>query len=164
MDEPQLRRESLKWLIRNFPKREYRIRPILFHDVGLTITQFLRVKYKGEELVSIPKYADLSIRPDLIALALINKNGLVTPLWIIGECKVSGLSASDLRQTAYNSGIAEAYESYLFYEGTLSQEVKALIESGSGLLYFGTNKWGKPVRKRLILVLYENGRFVRTVH
>lgn len=163
MDEPQLRQESLKWLIENFPKRTYLIKPILFHDIGLTITQFLRMKYKGEELALVPKYADLSIRPDLIALAVIKKNGSEFPAWIIGECKVSGLSAGDLRQAVYNSGIAEAYESYLFCEGALSREVKALIESGAGLLYFGTNKWGKPVKKRLIIKIYENGRFGKTI-
>lgn len=163
MDEPQLRRESLRWLIENFPKREYLIKPILFHDVGLTITQFLRKNYVGERLASIPKYADLSIRPDLIALAVVNKNHSGISGWIIGECKVSGISAADLRQAVYNSGIAEAYESYLFCEGELTREAKALIESG-GHLYSGTNKWGRPVKKHLVLRIYESGRFRRTIY
>ena len=162
MDEPQLRRESLKWLIENFPRREYLIKPILFHDVGLTITQYLKKNYIGEKLASIPKYSELSIRPDLIALAKIKKNHSDISGWIIGECKVSGISAPDLRQPVYNSGIAEAYESYLFGEGELTHEAKSLIQSG-GLLYSGTNKWGSPVRKRLVIKTYENARFGKTI-
>jgi len=121
------------------------------------------MRYKGKELASIPKYANLSIRPDLIALAVINKNDSGISGWIIGECKVSGLTTGDLRQAVYNSGVAEAYESYLFCEGALTREVKALIESG-GHLYSGTNKWGRPVKKRLILKIYENGRFGKTIY
>jgi hypothetical protein len=130
--------------------------------MGLTLTQFLKKKFKGKELVSIPKYSELPIRPDIVALAVLNKNDENILGWIIGECKVSGLTTGDLRQAVYNSGIAEAYESYLFLEGSLSEEAKKLIETG-GHSYSGTNRWGKPVKKRLIIIIYENGRFSRTL-
>lgn len=149
-------------MIENSPTAEYLIQPTVFHEIGLTLTQFLIRRYKGEELASIPKYADLPIRPDLIALAVVNKNKSKTFGWIIGECKVSALSVGDIRQAVYYAGIAEAYGGYLFYEGQMTREVKALIQSG-GLLYSGTNKWGKPVRKRLVIKIYENCRFSKTI-
>lgn len=163
MDEAHLRLEACEWLKTSFPTREFIITPIVFHNMGLTLTQFLKKKYKGTELVSIPKYDELSIRPDVIALAVINKNKERTLGWIIGECKVSSLSSADLRQAVYYANIAEAYEAYLFHEGSLSREVRDLIKTG-GHLYLGINKWGRPVRKRLMIKIYENGRFAKTLY
>ena len=162
MDEAHLRLEACEWLKTNFPTREYLIAPIVFHNMGLTLTQFIKKKYKGKELVCIPKYDELSIRPDVVALAVINKNKEETLGWIIGECKVSSLSSADLRQAVYYANVAEAYEAYLFYEGTLSKEVRDLVKAG-GHSCLGINKWGKTVRKRLMIKIYENRRFSKTL-
>ena len=131
--------------------------------MSLTLTQFLEKNYKGKDLIHIPKYSELSIRPDVVALAVINKNKEKTLGWIIGECKFSSLSSADLRQAVYYANVAEAYEAYLFYGGTLSKEVRDLIKAG-GHLYMGTNKWQKSVRKRLMIKIYENGRFTKTLY
>lgn len=163
MDEVQLRLEACEWLNKNFPTREYLIKPIVFHNMGLTLTEFLRKNYKGKELVSIPKYDELSIRPDVVALALIKKNQEKTLSWIIGECKVSPLSSADLRQAVYYASVSEAYEAYLFHEGSLSREVFDLIKAG-GHSYMGINKWGSLVRKRLMIKIYENSRFTKTLY
>ena len=163
MDEAQLRLEACEWFKVNFPTREYVIKPFVLHNMGLTLTQFVRKKYKGKKLICIPKYDELPIRPDVVALAVINKNKEKTLGWIIGECKVSSLSSTDLRQAVYYANQAEAYEAYLFYEGSLSKEVRDLIKTG-GHSYLGTNKWGKSVRKRLMIKIYENGRFTKTLY
>ena len=163
MDEAQIREEACRWLKVNFETLEYFIKPFILHNMGLTLTQFLEKNYKGTDLIRIPKYSDLSIRPDVVALAVINKNKEETLGWIIGECKFSSLSVVDLRQAVYNANVAEAYEAYLFYGGTLSKEVRDLIKAG-GHLYMGTNKWRKPVRKRLMIKIYENGRFTKTLY
>jgi len=131
--------------------------------MGLTLTQFLEKNYKGKELIRIPKYSELSIRPDVVALAVINKNKEKTLGWIIGECKYSSLGSGDLRQAVYYANIAEAYEAYLFYGGTLSKEIRDLIKAG-GHIYMGSNKWGKLVKKRLLIKVYENGRFTKTLY
>ena len=163
MDEAQLRLEACEWLKVNFQTREYLIKPFILHNMGLTLTQFVEKKYKGKELVRIPKYGELSIRPDVVALAVINKSKEKTLGWIIGECKFSSLSSADLRQAVYYANVAEAYEAYLFYGGTLSKEVRDLIKAG-GHSYLGINKWGKPVRKRLMIKVYENDRFTKTLY
>lgn len=163
MDEAHLRLEAREWLKANFPNREYLIAPIVFHNMGLTLTQFVKKKYKGKELACIPKYDELSIRPDVIALAVINRNKEKTHGWIIGECKFSSLSSADLRQAVYYANVAEAYEAYLFYGGSLSREVGDLIKAG-GHSYMGINKWGRPVKKRLMIKIYENGRFTKTLY
>jgi len=131
--------------------------------MGLTLTQFVKKRYKGEELVCIPKFDELPIRPDVVALAVVNQNKEKTLGWIIGECKVSSLSSTDLRQAVYYANVAEAHEAYLFYKGSLSKEVRDLIKTG-GHRYLGTNRWGKPVRKRLTIKIYENGRFSKTLY
>lgn len=163
LDEAHLRKEACEWLKANFPTREYLIAPIVFHNIGLTLTQYVKKKYKGKELACIPKYDELPIRPDVIALAVINKNKEKTFGWIIGECKVSSLSVADLRQGVYYAYVAEAYEAYLFHEGSLSKEVRDLIKTG-GHLYVGINKWGRDVKKRLAIKTYENGRFTKTLY
>jgi len=163
LDEAQVREEACTWLKENFKTREYFIKPFILHNMGLTLTQFLEKNYKGKELIRIPKYSELSIRPDVVALAVINKNKEKTLGWIIGECKYSSLSSGDLRQAVYYANIAEAYEAYLFYGGTLSKEIRDLIKAG-GHIYLGSNKWGKLVKKRLLIKVYENGRFTKTLY
>lgn len=80
--------------------------------------------------------------------------------WIVGECKVGGVNASDFRQAVHYANIAGAYEAYIFYEGALSKEVSDSINAG-GHLYLGMNRWEKPVKKRLLFVGYENNRLIR---
>lgn len=163
MDEAHLRLKACEWLKANFPTREYIIEPLVFHNMGFTLTQFIKKRYIGKELVCIPKYNELSIRPDIVALAIINKNKGKTLGWIIGECKFSSLSSADLRQAVYYANVAEAYEAYLFYEGSLSKEVSDLIKAG-GHIYLGINKWGRSVKKRLMIRIYENDRFTKTLY
>lgn len=163
MDEAQVREEACTWLKVNFETREYLIKPFILHNMSLTLTQFLEKNYKGKELIRIPKYSELSIRPDVVALAVINKHKEKTLGWIIGECKYSSLSSGDLRQAVYYANVAEAYEAYLFYGGTLSKEVRDLIKAG-GHIYLGSNKWGKLVKKRLLIKVYENDRFTKTLY
>jgi len=160
LDEPYLRQEACRWLRENFPSRRYQIEPIVFHDIGLTLSEFVRKKFKGEQLTCIPKYQELSIRPDIVALLITLENKVFKLGWIISECKVGKVNAADFRQAIHYANVAEAYIAYLFYCGGLSQEVLEAIRTG-GHLYTGTNKWGRTVKKRLIFVKYENNRFVK---
>jgi len=160
LGEPYLRQEACRWLKENFPSRRYQIEPTVFHDIGLTLSEFVRKKFKGEQLTRIPKYQEISIRPDIIALLITLKNQDFKLGWIISECKVGKVNVADFRQALHYANIAEAYNAYLFYFGELSREVLEAINKG-GHLYTGTNKWGRTVKKRLIFVKYENNRFIK---
>ena len=161
MDESYLRQEARKWLNENFPSRKYQIEPTIFHNMGLTLSRFVREKFKGEQLIRIPKYQELSIRPDIIALMIISKNEGLNLGWIISECKAGKVNMADFRQTIHYATVAGAYVAYLFYHDDISQEVLEAINTG-GHLYDGTNKWGRTVKKRLIFVRYKNNRFIKT--
>lgn len=163
MDEAQLRLKVCNWVRENFPKRKYYIKPMLFHDSRLTVSDFLKKNFKGTELVQIPQYDEMHIRPDIIALLILNNQQKKGLGWVVGECKVSSISSEDLRQAVFYANTSKAYEAYLFLTGTLSSEVEKIIESG-GHSYLGTNKWGREVRKRVHLRVYENGRFAKTIY
>ena len=151
------------WLKRHYPRREYHLEPMVFHGIGLTVTQFLHKKFKGRELVCIPHYDELPIMPDIIGILKFHKNNEDTLMgWIIGECKVNKVNVADFRQAVSYANVSHAYEAYLFYFGNLSNQVIKLIKAG-GHLYQGTNKWGKIVTKRLIFVKYDGVRFAKTI-
>ena len=160
MDEPYLRKEACRWLKQNFPSRRYQIEPFVFHDLGLTLSEFVRKQFKGKQLTCIPKYQELSIRPDIVALMITLENKDFKLGWIISECKVGRVNAADFRQAIHYANVAEAYIAYLFYFGELSKEVLEAIRTG-GHIYTGMNKWGRTVKKRLIFVKSENNRFVK---
>lgn len=162
MNEDELRVKACQWLKNHYPSRKYHIEPMVFHGLSFTISEFLHRKFKGQNLVCIPHYSTLSIKPDVIALMKFNLNDRANILgWIIGECKIGGVTVADFRQAVHYANIAEAYEGYLFYEGQLSREVLDSLHGG-GHLYRGTNKWGKPVMKKLIFVKYEDKKFIKS--
>lgn len=158
MSEEQLRADACKWLKKHYPLREYYLKPIVFHEVGLTITEYLHKKFKGNQLTCIPYYNELPIRPDIISIIKFRQNNDFGLGWLIGECKVGKVNMSDLRQAVYYANVSKAYESYLFYTGFLSKDIENAIKTG-GHLYQGTNKWGKLVNKRLIIVRYDGSKF-----
>jgi hypothetical protein len=162
LNEEQLRVAACNWLKKHYPQREYYLEPIVFHGIGLTITEYLHKKFKGNQLICIPYYNELQIRPDIIGILKFNRNGDFGLGWLIGECKVGKVNTSDLRQAVYYANTSKAYESYLFYNGILSKEVEDLIKTG-GHLYQGINKWGKTVKKRLIIVKHDGNRFVKSL-
>lgn len=162
MSEEDLRVEACEWLKRHYPLRSYHLEPMVFHGISLTITQFLHRKFKGEQLVCIPRYNDLAIRPDVIGVTKFPKNEGYTMGWIVGECKVGRPNASDFRQAVHYANVTGAYEAYMFYEGTLSREVLDSINTG-GHLYSGTNKWGRTVKKRLLFVEHEDDRLIKKI-
>jgi hypothetical protein len=135
---------------------------MVFHEVSLTITDFVRKKFKGKELICIPRYNNLPIRPDIISVLKFRKNEKYIMGWLIGECKVGKVDAADFRQALHYASISQAYEAYLFFTGVLSKEVTDSVKVG-GHLYLGTNRWGKPVRKRLIFVKYDGVRFIKSI-
>jgi len=158
--ECELRIKACQWLQSHFPKRDYLLEPIVFHDIGMTVTNFLKRKFKGSQLTSIPKYNSLQIRPDLIAILLSSTDSSEIPLWIIGECKVGRITRGYFRQAKDYADTACSYEAYLFYDNDLSTEVIKAIENG-GHIYNGTNRWGKPVRKKIEFVKYSNNKFTK---
>lgn len=160
MSEEQLRIDACNWLKTHYPLREYYFEPTVFHGVGLTITEYLHKKFKGDQLTSIPYYNELPIRPDIVGILKFRRNEDFSLGWLIGECKVGKVNTSDFRQAVYYANISRAYESYLFYRGLLSKEVEDSIRTG-GHLYQGINRWGKPVRKRLIIVKHDGVRFIK---
>lgn len=159
IEEAQIREESCNWLRKQYPNRQFFLKPLVFHGLDGTLTTYLHKKFKGTELTDIPYYNALPIRPDLIALVSIDKEKSV--LWIIGECKASNVTSAALRQAKYYAEATHAYEGYVFYGGKLTKEVKEAVISG-GHIYQGTNRWGKSVKKRLIFIKYENKQFTRT--
>lgn len=161
MNEDELRVKACAWLKKHYPARNYHLEPMVFHGLSFTISDFLHKKFKGSELVCIPRYNSLSIRPDIIGLAKFEQNNEQSVIaWIIGECKADRVNAADFRQAIHYANVAGAYEGYLFYDGHLSREVIDSIKAG-GHLYTGTNKWGKAVRKQLIFVKWEDEKFVK---
>lgn len=161
MNEDELRVKACIWLRKHFPLRNYHLEPMVFHGLSFTISDFLHKKFKGSELVSIPRYNSLFIRPDIIALTKFEPNNEGSVIaWVIGECKADRVNVADFRQAVHYANVAGAYEGYLFYEGDLSREVIDSIKAG-GHLYRGTNKWGKAVMKQLIFVKYEDEKFAK---
>lgn len=162
MSEEQLRPEACNWLKKHYPSRKYHLEPMVFHGVSLIITEFLHKKFKGEQLICIPRYNDLPIRPDIIGVLKFRKNEDYIMGWLIGECKVGKVNVADFRQAVYYANISQAYEAYLFYSGVFSKEVTGSIKVG-GHLYLGANRWGKPVKKRLIFIQYNGVRFRKSI-
>lgn len=161
MNEDELRVKACEWLRKHFPVRNYHLEPIVFHGLSFTISEFLHKKFKGQELVSIPRYNSLSIRPDIIGLIKFESNNEQSIMgWVIGECKADKVNAADFRQAVHYANVSGAYEGYLFFGGDLSREVMDSIKAG-GHLYGGTNKWGKAVTKQLIFIKYEDEKFVK---
>jgi len=160
LSEEELRFKACEWLKKHYLLRSYHLKPMVFHGINLTITQFLHRKFKGDQLVCIPRYNDLAIRPDIIAVIKFPQNEGHIMGWIIGECKVGGVSVADFRQAVHYANIAGAYEAYMFYGEILSREVLDSIDAG-GHLYLGMNKWGKTVKKRLLFVEYKDNRLIK---
>ncbi|MEM2739006.1 MAG: hypothetical protein QXK18_04550 [Candidatus Bathyarchaeia archaeon] len=48
MDEEQLRVDACNWLKCHYSSREYYLEPMVFHGLGLTITEYLCKKFRGE--------------------------------------------------------------------------------------------------------------------
>lgn len=158
IDETQLRQKACDWLTKKFQTREYLINPIVFHDIGLTLSQYLLKKFKGKQLTDIPNYNALHIRPDVIALIISRKDNNRQLLWTMGECKVGKISVRDFRQARFYFEVSNTYEGFVFYAGVLSEEVRRLVLRGFDV-YNGTNKWGQITKKRMIFVEYVDNVF-----
>ncbi|MFQ6116293.1 MAG: hypothetical protein ACE5NG_19725 [bacterium] len=154
LDEAELRVRACGWLKSHYSRRKYLLPPLVFHNLSMTITQYLYRNFKGKELTRIPHHGELEIRPDIIAINIFPNDKQPILTWMIGECKSDKVSIGDFGQAIRYANRAEAYEAYLFYDGYLSRDVKTSIRSG-GHLYSGINRWGKPVQKMLILMKYE---------
>ena len=161
-DEQTLREKACEWLRYHFPRRRYDLGPLVFHNMGLTLSQFLFKKFKGSQLTSIPHYKELAIRPDIIALLRLKSDCNDILEWVVGECKVNGVSAGELGQAVRYANASRAYEAYLFYQGELSRETIEAIKAG-GHLYDGTNRWGKIVKKRIVFVKYHYHKFSKII-
>lgn len=156
MDETELRLKSCKWLKERYQGFPFRIPIMVFHDEHKTVTSFILERFKGDLLISIPRYDRLHIQPDIIGLIVLPDNKNLG--WIIAECKIGVVSMSDLRQALYYAQVAKAYEAYLFYDGELTRDATQVLRQGNNK-FTAMNIRGKEVEKRLIFVKYLHGTF-----
>jgi len=76
----------------------------------------------------------------------------------MAECKVSQLSMPGLRQAVFYAATMNCYDAYMIFGNHLSKPVSEAIEHGEHS-YSGSNRAGRVVTKRLILVRHFDGKF-----
>lgn len=159
--EEYLREKAVVWLKKKFHKYKEYLPFQTFHEKGITVTEFLRKTFYGEELTRIPKYSKLTIRPDVIGIIVHDTNVLN---WIIGECKSDNVVSADFRQTKNYADTANAFAAFLFFCGRLTNEVKTKIKNNEHV-YRGRNKFAREVLRRLDFIEYlpEGDRFKRFI-
>lgn len=155
MEESALREISRDWVLREYAHERFVIRPMVFHDEHVSLSDWIRTHFRGKELAAIPKYQSLEIEPDIIALV---RRDMVPNTWVMGECKVDVVGVGDYRQALNYPNVANASAGYLFFEGKLAQPVLRLIEQGEST-FQGTNTQGRITSKRLMILGFSDGRF-----
>ena len=147
-DEKELRKKSVEWLSHVYRNYNLHLRIMGFHGKGM-LTSFLFKKFKGADLITIPKYDKLFIEPDVIGI--INFSNL--KVWIVSECKVD-VRWGDYRQALDYASRSVAYDAGMIYCGPVSETVRKDVLKG-GHVYYGMNSKGRIVKKRLKIVKAE---------
>jgi len=150
----------LEWLKNKFRDFDFHLPFLLFHDLHISVKEYLMSHFAGNELTCIPYYNLLTIEPDIIGILKFSNATNVACCWVVGEAKVKNVGVSDFRQAMFFAQMTHAFEGYLFYDGELSKDVKTLLKNG-GHSYDGMNRYGKKVTKYLIVMQHRNGRFYR---
>jgi len=148
--EADLRRKAVLWLDKKYSGRQF-LHFMSFHEIGMTLTSYIRRRFHGEDLSRIPNFARLAIRPDLVGIVAHGSGQLG---WVIGECKSDKLvNSRDLVVAKNYAEVASAYEGYLFFYGRLTSEAITKIKNGEHM-FKGSNEYGDRVNKRLLLMEY----------
>lgn len=160
MEEPELRNITRDWYKKRYQSYEKHLEFINLHEMGITITEFLVSRFKGDSLTSIPQYNRLYIKPDIIGIIIHPKT--YQKLWIIAECKAGSVSQRDLGQALKYSGSSAAFASSLCYHGRIGRAVQRDIENGHHF-FNGSNQWGAEVRKNISFYQYDlvSARFTK---
>jgi len=160
LNESQLRLATSNWLKQRYDSFKFHLPIMIFHNLGMSLKDFLLKKFDGDDLACIPNYFTLNIRPDIIGILVLPNSERRHRAWIIAECKSKkAIGYSDFRQFADYAQKTNAYGAYFVYNDNLSSEIEDQMRSAG--TYDGMNRWGQITRKRLIITNYENGRFRR---
>jgi hypothetical protein len=147
-EESALREKTREWLTERYHNR-FLLKPIILHDLQLTVSEYLRRNFTGNVILSIPRYNEMDVKPDILSIVRLEAEKLGL---IIAECKMN-VTIQDFRQTMDYARRCQSYEAYLVFYGKLSENVKDRIRMGDNT-YYGLNKYGKVVLKKLIIVEY----------
>jgi hypothetical protein len=146
--ESDLREKTREWLTEKYYNNFF-LKPIILHDLQLTVSEYLKKNFTGNILLSIPKYNEMDVKPDILSIVKLEKGKLGL---VIAECKIN-VGIQDFRQAMDYAERCQSYEAYLVFCGKLSEDVKDRIRMG-GNTYCGLNRYGKVVSKKLIIVEY----------
>jgi hypothetical protein len=148
IDEGDLRKRTREWLTEKYRGR-FLFEPIILHNLGLTISEFLKRKFSGEILSSIPRYNEMNVKPDIFSIVRLERGKLGL---VIAECKIN-VGLKDFRQVMDYARTCQCYEAYLAFYGKLSEDVINRIRI-KDILYNGLNRYGEIVSKELVIVEY----------
>jgi len=156
MEESELRRLAVDYLSKRFSKYEI-VTPFFdFHNIGMTLSSYLKKLYFGEDLCKLPYLEALEIRPDVVGIIALPE----TSLWayVLGEVKTKKVEMRDFRQLIHYMTTAHPYEGYLFFSEKITKEVRQNIQADNHK-FLGLNKWGRLATKRINLLHFKKGRF-----
>jgi len=155
LDESELRQAARNWLERRHHENRYIQKPLVLHDTGLSVTGFLKNNYKGDLLRRIPKYNDMHVKPDIIAILRTKHD---TFALMTAECKIDPVNTGDLRQAIDYASVCCSYEAFFVFQGPLNQVVKDRIRSGNSV-YLGYNESGRLSKRILMLIQRKDAVF-----
>jgi len=157
MEESELRKLAVNYLNKKFSRHKIVVPFLDFHEVGMTLSSYLKKTFFGEELRKLPYLEEVEIRPDIVGIIALPK----TDLWsyVLGEVKAKKVEMKDFRQCMNYMGFAHPYEGYLIFCKRITEEVRRNILADNHK-FLGLNKWGKLVTKRVYLLHFKRGRFL----
>jgi len=163
MDEPTLRKVTRDWIERKYKNYSFLIKPIVFHDLGVTLKYFVFKHFSGSKLTDIPNYKSITIKPDVVALVNLPESHKTKCAWIVVECKAKRvITYNDFREFMDQAIRTHAYDAYLVYDkDNLSHQVFEAFRSDS--YYTGINKWGAFVKKSVKVYEHNNGSFKKLI-
>lgn len=163
MNEPALRKITRDWIERKYKSHSFLIKPIIFHDLGITLRDFVFKHFRGSRLTDIPNYKSITIKPDVVALIDLPESRRTKCAWIVVECKAKRVvTYNDFREFTDQAIRTNAYDAYLVYDKDhLSPQVLEAFRSDS--YYEGINKWGVLVKKSVKVYEHNNGAFKKLI-
>lgn len=159
MDEPTLRKATRDWFEREFKNCVFIIKPTVFHELGVTLKDYVFKHFNGKDLTRIPNYQSITIKPDVIALIELPEGRKANCAWIVAECKSKRVvTYNDFREFTDQASRTCAYDARLVYDKDhLSAQVFEAFTSDS--FYTGMNKWGARVKKSVKVYEHNCGSF-----